>query len=180
MTWKLYLHQARRWVLLAILPGLILGALFYWNSNRQPRTYAATVTLYVEQAAAGSAGPSAVIDVGNSTMLAPTYASLIDQPEVYNAANRLLARKWSGYHISPAGITTNQPAQTQLIQVTSVDTNPWRAADIADAVAQAFVIRISQWGGISTGTSTAMDTVRRMMRRAARRSWQLRRWILKP
>ena len=144
MTWKLYLHQARRWVLLAILPGLVLGALFYWNTNRQPRTYAATATLYVQQAAAGAAGPSAIIDVGQSNLLAPTYAALMNQPEVYSAANQLLARKWPGYQIGAAGITTNQPAQTQLIQVTSADTNPQRAADTADAVARAFVARIAQ------------------------------------
>jgi len=142
MTWKLYIHQARRWVLLAILPGLVLGALFYWNTNRQPRTYAATATLYVQQAAAGAGGPSAVVDVGVSTLLAPTYASLINQPEVYNAANRLMAPRWPGYQIT--GITTDQPAQTQLIQVTAADTNPQRAADAADALARAFVARIAQ------------------------------------
>ena len=144
MTWKLYLHQARRWVLLAILPGLVLGALFYWNTNRQPRTYAATATLYVQQAAPGTTGPSAFIDVGQSAMLAPTYASLITQPEVYLAANRLLAGKWPGYQIGSTGITINQPAQTQLIQVTSPDTNPQRAADTANALARAFVVRIAQ------------------------------------
>ena len=144
MTWKLYLHQARRWVLLAILPGLVLGALFYWNTNRQPRTYAATATLYVQQAAAGVTGPSAFVDVGGSTMLAPTYASLINQPEVYTAANRLLARMWPGYQIGSGGITTNQPAQTQLIQVTYADTNAQRAADTANALARAFVIRVAQ------------------------------------
>jgi capsular polysaccharide biosynthesis protein len=110
MTWKLYLHQARRWVLLAILPGLVLGALFYWNTNRQPQTYAATATLYVQQAAAGVTGPSAFVDVGGSTMLAPTYASLINQPEVYTAANRLLARMWPGYQIgSGASPPTSRP-----------------------------------------------------------------------
>ncbi len=144
MTWKLYVHQARRWVLLTILPGLVLGALFYWNTNRQPRTYAATATLVVQQAAPGTGGPSAAIDVGGSTMLAPTYASLINQPEVYNRANRRLARKWPGYKISPEGITTNQPAQTQLIQLTAADTNPQRAADTANILARAFVHRIAQ------------------------------------
>lgn len=144
MTWKLYLHQARRWVLLAILPGLVLGALFYWNTNRQPRTYAATATLYVQQAAQGTGAPSAAIDVSGSAALAPTYASLISQPEVYNAANRLMAPKWPGYRIGSAGITTNQPAQTQLIQVTAADTNPQRAAAAANALARAFVVRIGQ------------------------------------
>jgi succinoglycan biosynthesis transport protein ExoP len=146
MNIGLDIHQARRWVFLVLVPALIVGSLAYVYTKHQPQVYQATATLYVQQASGTTGGGVISTDIPGSTLLAQTYSQMITDPVILTAADRALATKYPGYHLKSGEVSTvrSQHASTQLIGVTVDDTIPTRAAAAANAVAKAFIQRITQ------------------------------------
>jgi polysaccharide biosynthesis transport protein len=146
MNFRLYLLVARRWVLFAILPALLVFAASYVKTARQPKTYQTTATLYIQVPDTNSPGNT---DVYASQALIPTYSQIIELPAIAQAADRIMAARYPGYRLESHGLSSGQSGtaatqqNTQLMDVTVSDTNPARAAAAADAAATAFIADIT-------------------------------------
>ena len=71
MNVDVYLHEVRRYVLLALVPALLCGLVVYRYTKNVPRTYVASATLYVEQPSLSQGIPDG-IDINGSQLLVPT------------------------------------------------------------------------------------------------------------
>ena len=139
------LHQARRWALIAGIPAIILGVLVYAYVGRQPRTYAATATLYVEQASNTGSYIPGLASPYESQLLVPTYSQMIMDPVLAPTVDRMMARRYPGYRLEAHSVSSTHgtTTDTQLVSVTVTDAVPSRAADAANAVASAFINRVT-------------------------------------
>lgn len=124
----------RRWWWLLGL-GIFLGAAGgYAMSAREVPQYQASTRLFINQAQ--SPGPASYNDVLASEQLAGTYGQLLHGQQIMSAVIDQLALPFT-----PDGLRARTSAtairDTQLLQITARDTDPARAARIADACAQA-------------------------------------------
>ncbi len=150
-----YLRYTRLWILFAVLPALVAGALGYLNTRAQPKTYNASASLYVQQPTQSGIGVSGVQDLYASSQLAQTYSQLAVQPTVEAAADVLLAKKYPGYRIEDHGLQSAPASiqqQTPLIILSLSDTVPKRAADAVNAASRAFIGRIDQFNQLRFAT----------------------------
>jgi len=140
-----YLYQARRGVLLALIPALVVAALTYAYVSHRVKTYQATAVLFVQQSQSNAAGFAGSTDVTQSTQLAAAYATMITDQTISNEANVILDKKYPGYSIK---YSTGQPAQTSAQQNTQTftvgvtDSIPARAIAAVNTVANVFINRI--------------------------------------
>lgn len=143
MNVRHYLRQSRRWVIFAILPAIAAAVAGYEYTAHQPQTYSATATLYVNQSSGTAPGGT---DIQTSQALAPTYSQMIVSPVMDPPVDKLMAARYPGYQLAAHAVTAAQPAglNTQLINVSVSDTDPARAAAAANALAQAFITRVTQ------------------------------------
>jgi capsular polysaccharide biosynthesis protein len=142
-----YLRYLRLAILFALIPAVVAGATGYYRGHQGTPTYSASATLYVQQSAQGTLGSSGIPDVGSSTALAQTYASLATQPIIQRNADRLLAKKYPGYRLEANGLSSSTGTlqqQTPVIVLTVTDTIPRRAADAANAASQAFIAQVRE------------------------------------
>lgn len=179
MNFRLDPRQIMRYVALAWLPALLVGALAYLYVAQQPKVYNATATLYVQQANNSAGGAPTGIDISGSTQLATSYAQMVTEPVVLRTAENSLRNKYPGYHIasvtavqgSAGGVnTTGVPSPVSpLISITLSDSVPARAADAANAVAVAYsgVIKGFEFsrfnadiGGLYTQLKPIQDKIR--------------------
>jgi len=144
----LYLHQARRWVLMAILPAVLVTLASYLYTKHEPKTYQTSAILYVQQPESGGTVPGAT-DIYGSQAVIPTYSQMITSPVIAQEVDRAMAPKYPGYRLEGHGLSVGQSGSlasqpnTQLMSVTVQDTVPSRAAAAADAVARVFIKKIT-------------------------------------
>ncbi|MGH2562704.1 MAG: polysaccharide biosynthesis tyrosine autokinase [Thermomicrobiales bacterium] len=135
---------ARRWWWLLILLPAIAAATAYVSSSRQPDMYRATATLLIEPS--GSQGVDLYTMVYAGQSLAATYQELVD-------TDPILAPVEDRFGPLDGQVSASAIAGTQLLRVSASDTDPARAAEIANAVANQFVSFISQQEASDTSTS---------------------------
>jgi len=147
VNWGLYLHQVRRWALLAILPAALVALVTYGYTVREAKQYDTTAILYVQQPSTGSSVPGST-DVITSQALIPTYTQMIGSPVITNQVDRVMKSSYPGYRlenhslkVAAAGTLATQ-LNTQLLNITVTDIVPARAAVAANSVAHAFIRRI--------------------------------------
>src|SRR5437763_938985 len=105
MNVRLYLLVARRWILFAILPALLVAAASYVKTARQPKTYQTTATLYIQVPDANTPGST---DVYASQALIPTYSQIIKLPAIAQAADRIMAARYPGHRLESHGLSSGQ------------------------------------------------------------------------
>lgn len=142
-------RYARTWIGLALVPALLAGALGYFLTNRQAKTYQASASLFVQQSTPNGAGVSALPDIFTSSQYAITYSALDTQPVVEQAADKLLAKKYHGFQIETDGVSSSagdlqQQNQVPIISLSVTDPLPQRAADATNAMTTAFIAYINQ------------------------------------
>lgn len=137
MTWRLHLLRIRPWLLFAVLPALLvaLGSAAY--TSRQPKQYTATSELYVQQTSSAATGTA--VDIYASQALAATYARMVTNGPVLQAANLLLQKKYPGYSLAAHPITATAQISSQLMDISLTDTNPQRAVDALNALTASFI-----------------------------------------
>lgn len=127
MELKRYFALARRWFWLGIL-GLVLGvAGGYLISSRQTPVYQATTRFVILRAAQGSTAD--YYSYLDSRQLVQTYIQLLTTDKVLDEASAQL-----GYTVDAGQASAQQVGDTQFAQLTVTDTNPERAADIANVL----------------------------------------------
>lgn len=126
----------RRWFVILLCLGLGAAAAV-WVTRSTPKTYRATDTLIVNIPRAGNAG-EALQGVQLSTQLLASYAKVAT-----TRAAALKVRESLGLPDSVGAIQGKISAapipETLLITISARDTDPIRAASLADAAAQVFI-----------------------------------------
>lgn len=124
MEIKRYFSLARRWAWLGIL-GLVLGAVAgYFSSAYQTPVYQASTRFVILRAAQAATDYNSYLD---SQQLVETYIQLLNTDKVLSAASAEL-----GYPVY--GASAQQVPNTQFVKLTVTNTDPQRAADIANAL----------------------------------------------
>jgi capsular exopolysaccharide synthesis family protein len=126
-----------RWGWLIAVATLLVAGTSLAVSRALPPTYAATATLLVQER--GSAvGGRQYEDVLSSEKLARTYGQMILTVPVLEQVIRSLELATTPEELSKR-LSTRLVRDTQLIQITAEDRDPWQAQRLANTVAQAFM-----------------------------------------
>ncbi len=125
----LFWHWA--WLLIFITVLMASGAFFI--SSRQPRVYLSSATMLIRESQAASASANSLAN----ERLAQTYSKMMIQQPVLEGVIQEL-----GLQLTPERIQRNLQVEvvpdTQLIVVSVEDTNPERAAQIANTIGLVF------------------------------------------
>lgn len=132
MEIRQYLNLARKWAWLMILGLIIGGAGTYYYSSQQPEVFQTSSRIMVSRAPEETTGN--YYSVYNDLQLAKTYAQLIPAEPVMQAASEKL-----GYPISSGQISVQQVPDSLLLDVTVKDSDPVRAAEIANSLIDVFI-----------------------------------------
>lgn len=141
---QIFGYARRWWWLLLLLPALA-AATAYASSSRQPNVYKATATLTIQPSS--SEGADIYMAFAGQT-LAATYQELVVHEPV-------LAPVEAQFGPIADQVSAAAVVGTQFLRISASDTDPRRAADIANAVADQFVSFISEQERIETTASQA-------------------------
>lgn len=131
---KRALRAVRRWTLLIIALAIATGLAAYGASRVLPKEYVATAQLYI---APGSTQGMSIQDITAGTNVARSFVQLVTTGVVLRPA--MSAIGWSDFNSFRDRTTASQLRDTSIVAVSFRDTDPNRAADAANAVAQAFL-----------------------------------------
>ncbi len=137
-----YLSIARRWAWLLIL-GLVLGIVGgYGVAKLQTPIYQASTRVIASraslQAASSGGGSTSGSDFYyiSDQQLMQTYIELLKSSSIFDNVSQSL-----GYPVFPGQVQAVQVSDTRILSISATDTNPQRAADIANAVVAALVLQ---------------------------------------
>lgn len=136
MMLKDYLRLVWRWSWLILLSAAIAGVLAYYVSSRMTPVYSATTTLLSNHAPAMGASPD-LDSLRTSESLARTYVELVRKRPVLDAVIANLDLDMDARDLAEQ-ITVKVVPNTQLMTLTVEDTDPMRAARIANEVVSVF------------------------------------------
>lgn len=148
MTLRDYLERGRRWLWLFVLALIAGGGGALLVSLGIDPTYASTAQITVNQVQESSGGPTYSSVLGNQS-LTTTYARLVTSSK---NLDRAAASVTPGV-IDENRVSASAVRDTFLIDIRVTDRDPQRAADVANAVANAFpeYIKDVQLSGVSDG-----------------------------
>lgn len=137
MELRQYLSIFRKWLWLILLVALVAAGGSYFATSQQNKLYQATAKIMVGQSYQ-SLNPNSG-DIATASLLADTYIQLIKTSAVLQGVkNELnLPNSVADLRNTVSGTTIQQ---TQFIEVRAVDTDPQRAAQIANAVADQLIL----------------------------------------
>src|SRR5664280_3035101 len=119
-----------RWTWLLILLAVLAGGSAYFLSRRQTPVYQASALAMINVATSSQ-------DITTSLYLAQqlgaSYSQIMTSRTVLDAVAQRLGGK-----ILPGSVQVTQILNTQLLTVTATDTNPKRAASIANTIISVF------------------------------------------
>lgn len=131
MELRQYALLVWRWLWLIVLGALLAGGAAYINSRSIQPVYSASVTLLINQAP-NSTNVTDYSSLITSERLARTYAQLLRTPKVLEQVARELDLPGT------PGVQVSLVNDTQLLNVSVEDTDPDRAAAVANKVAEVF------------------------------------------
>lgn len=140
-----YLLIARRWAWLLIL-GLMLGsAVGYGITRFQTPVYQASTRVIASRASMQAASNAGTVNTSPSIydyfymsdqQLIQTFIELLKSSSIIDKASQTL-----GYDISVGQIEAAQVKDTRILSIVVEDTDPQRAADIANAMVKALILQ---------------------------------------
>jgi capsular exopolysaccharide synthesis family protein len=138
MEIKQYIEILRRWAWLVILGAIISGSVAYVISSNQAPVYRATARYLIDEAPGSGVG-NEYAQILFAQRLAQTYVQVMKTtPVLRETAVRLdLPPDVAGRLGSM--ITVSAPPDTQILVVSVEDTDPERAALIANTIGQVFI-----------------------------------------
>lgn len=135
MEIRRYIAIVQRWLWLIILGAILVGGVTYLiNANTQP-IYRASARLLIDQAP--DSGANEYAQALFEERLTTTYVELIGLYPVMEETVRRLDLPLSANDLKD-GLSISAPPQTQLIIISVDDTDPDRAALIANTVGEVF------------------------------------------
>jgi polysaccharide biosynthesis transport protein len=164
-----YLARARKWVLFAAVPAIIVAGLVYAYEGRQPKAYQATTQLLVREIQAGTTTGVTTSSTSESSQLASTYAGIIASPVILQKVQKSFPSSYNvASHVVGSTLSTdpNTLQPSEVFGVTVQDTDPRRAVLVADDVAGQFMTYIN---GVGQGAfNSLLDNYRRQLAAAQR------------
>ena len=149
------LRFARRWWWLLVLGPVIAGGAAWWTSSQQDAMYSATSTLLISQSDPSQQDLSG-LQAGER--LGSTYQQLVNTDPVLQAVIDRLQLPLAIADLR-GSISASVVTGTQLLRVSVNDSQPQRAAQIADAVAEEFARVIGERSSqLSSGSREALQT----------------------
>lgn len=131
--------RRRGWLLLLIM--VVAGAAAYWSSSRQTPEYEANATMLVNPGQSTVDSDYSALQASRS--LAETYRLLVETGPVFNRVIDVLGLPMDVDELDEM-VSTSVVGETQLVQVTVSDTDPERAALIANTIVDEFQTYISE------------------------------------
>ncbi|MEA2527738.1 MAG: tyrosine-protein kinase [Thermomicrobiales bacterium] len=149
----------RRWWWIAGLVPLLLGALAFGITSRQQPKYAATATLFINPAA--GSGTLDYNSILTAERLSKTYQKLAKNRTVLDQVIADLQLPMDASDLA-GQITAQADGETQLLSLTVSDTDPARAATIANAVAQRFQSYVVD--DLSSSSTADIDSINNLLK----------------
>ena len=135
-----YFHLLWSWAWLIVLTSALAGAITFLISTRQPPTYEASAWLLVS-APSTISGVDPTTGTNSMQTLTSTYSQMLTDPSVLAGVIQQLNLRTTPEELAQS-ISVEAPPNTQLLQITAEDSNPQRAAEIANAMARVFAARV--------------------------------------
>lgn len=132
-----YLLMARRWWWLVVLCAIVAAVASFFISSQATPVYQASTTLLVRQAADSNLNEYNALLL--SERLMGTYAEMLEEGLVFEDVVDQLSLAVDPEDLAER-ISARQVGDTQVLRLSVEDTDPVRAARIADGVAEAFVV----------------------------------------
>lgn len=139
LTWSdiwSYVRIILRWWWVSLLAAVITAGVAFVFALRQPDYYVSRTTLQVGDTLAATPDPQAF---GLSATVAGFYAEMARREVILAPVVEKLGLPFPWQVISTYMLATNVNRQASLLDITITDTNPQRAAAIADAIAHELV-----------------------------------------
>lgn len=136
MELKKYTRLLRRWWWVVLLMAAAAGAGAYEMSRRTPPIYEASISLLINQAPSNKVNPT-YNDLLTSEHMAKTYAELLRKRPILESVIAKLGLTMSPESLSER-VRVSVIRDTLIILVAVEDTDPERAANIANAIADVF------------------------------------------
>jgi succinoglycan biosynthesis transport protein ExoP len=131
-----YALTMRKWWWLMVLCALVAGGSSYLATLQMPRIYEATTTVMIGRSIEKT-NPD-ITDLALSQQLALTYAEMVTRRPILSGAAEALGLS---YVPSASNVSTRQIKGTQLLEINVRDTDPNRAAVLADEIAHQLVLQ---------------------------------------
>jgi len=160
-----YLQVLRRWVWLILGCTVVAALAAFIVSSQLPPVYSASATLLVRLAP--SSGINEYTAVLTSERLATTYSKMITgRPVMEEVIQQMGLPETAGQLAKRVKVEVLR--DTQLVRVSVEDTDPARAADIANTIATVFVkqtqaIQQSRYADSLTSLQAQMDELARLI-----------------
>lgn len=137
MELRQYLNIVARWLWLVVLSVAIAAASSYFASRAATPLYRTKTTLMVGRATQNPDPNSSELYTGQQ--LAYTYTQLARREPVLRGALESLGLNMS-WEALAGQVSTSIVQQTQLIEISVIDSDPYRAKVLADAIAQQLIL----------------------------------------
>jgi non-specific protein-tyrosine kinase len=129
-----YLIPLRKWWWLIVISTVIAGASSYLATRQQVAVYQTTTTLMIGNAIEDPNPSSSQFQT--IRQLAVTYVDMANRSSVRNAATDAL-----GLDYLPGDIYVRQSYDTNLVDITVTDTDPYRAQAVANELGRQLILR---------------------------------------
>lgn len=138
MELRQYLTVLRKWLWLIVIVAVVAGGASYYASSLQAKLYQASSKIMIGQSFQ-DLNPS-TSDMATSSALAETYVQLVKTSNVLQGIIDELGLKLSVADLR-GRVSAVSIARTQIIQLTATDTDPKRAALIANSLANQLALQ---------------------------------------
>lgn len=126
------------WAWLLVVATVLAAVISYSTTSQQPRIYIATTTLMVGQVL--QATNPAASDFSTTQQLAQTYVQLVRRQPLLQATAEALDLNVS-WEVLVGQVSAAALPNTQLMQISVVDSSPQRARIIADELAHQLILQ---------------------------------------
>lgn len=148
-----YIALLLHWAWLLILAAALAGAAAYFISSRQQPIYQATTTILIDEAPGTQQGND-YQSILSSERRARTYAQLLTTSPLLEAVIDELKLPYSTERLRDA-LSVQSVRDTQLIKLQVRDSDPQRAAQVANTLVQQFAAQTQQLQNARYGASKA-------------------------
>ncbi|MDX1413607.1 MAG: polysaccharide biosynthesis tyrosine autokinase [Candidatus Promineifilaceae bacterium] len=137
MELKRYLGVLRRWIWLIILGAIVAGGAAYFISSNMTPVYAASARYLIDEAP-GSNNSNEYSKLLTEQKLAQTYVEIATARPVLEETIIQLGLPFSVNQLREM-VSVSAPIDTQILVINAEDTDPVRAADIANTIGEVFI-----------------------------------------
>jgi len=138
MELRQYVNVLLKWWWMILASVIVAGGASYVGTRAMPRTYLSRTTLMVGQTLQDPNPTQAEFSTGQ--VLAQSYADLTRREPVLQATLKALGLKWQWVVLKDM-VSTRVVPGTQLFEISVLDTDPQRAAVLADQIAQQLIMQ---------------------------------------